>query len=256
MTTLTMLILTAFAIGLIVAGLHSVIRLRVTLQPPTGHNEVTAAVYATFGVLYAIILGLLVGHGQERRDMISAASIREASLLVDISEVAFALDSKIADTLARSCLRYAEHVRTVEWFAGTENEQPSMHRMHLADMWKIVQMIEPSTPRQEAVYHTLLGLMSDLASQRYERHAAMGDHMTLFLKVVLIIGAVVTVLFLWFFTVQHHRLHITYTWLVTFIVVLVLMLIFALDDPLRPDIGVEPTDFERASAELRLIISK
>ena len=102
----------------------------------------------------------------------------------------------------------------------------------------------------------LLELMAELASERYERQAATGDHMSMFLKVVLLIGAVVTVLFLWFFGMQHHRIHLSYTWLVTFMLVLVLALIFALDDPLRPGVGVEPTDFDRASNELRTILAK
>ncbi len=253
---LWLFILGSVVVALVATGVHALIRKRVHHLPLTEHNEVTAAVYATFGVLYAIILGLLVSHGQTRRDLVSEASVRESALLVDVAQVATAFDPAVADSLARACLVYADHVRTVEWKLGANEDHMTAHRIHFASMWHIVRSIEPADARQESVYMALLELMADLASERYERQAATGDHMSMFLKVVLLIGAVVTVLFLWFFGMQHQRIHLAYTWLVTFMLVLVLALIFALDDPLRPGVGVEPTDFERASNELRTILAK
>jgi hypothetical protein len=254
MTTLLLQILGCVLVALIAVGLHAIFRRKVNHLPPSGYNDVTAAVYATFGVLYAIILGLLVGHGQSRRDMVSEASIREASLLIDITEVASSLDDAVADSLGRACLLYADHVRGVEWSFDANDGDRTIQRVHLSSIWGIVRSIEPSGARQESVYRALLGLVSDLATQRYRRHAAMGDHLSPLLQVMLITGGLFTILFLWFFRVEHHRLHLTYTWLVTFMVVLVLALIFALDDPLRPGVGIEPSDFEHASAELRIIL--
>ena len=253
---LWLFILGSIVVALVATGVHALIRKRVRQVPLSEHNEVTAAVYATFGVLYAIILGLLVSHGQTRRDLVSEASVRESALLVDVAQVAMAFEPAVAESLAHTSLRYADHVRTVEWQLGTTGENMAAHRIHLSSMWRIVRSIEPVGARQESVYLQLLELMADLASVRYERQAATGDHMSMFLKVVLLIGAVVTVLFLWFFGMQHYRIHLAYTWLVTFMLVLVLALIFALDDPLRPGVGVEPTDFERASNELRAILAK
>jgi hypothetical protein len=253
---LWLFILGSVVVALVATGVHALIRTRVRHQPLIEHNEVTAAVYATFGVLYAIILGLLVSHGQTRRDLVSEASVRESALLVDVAQVATAFDPAVADSLTRACLAYADHVRTVEWHLKTDEDHMTAHRIHFASMWQIVRSIEPVGARQESVYMALLEIMADLASERYERQAATGDHMSVFLKVVLLIGAVVTVLFLWFFGMQHQRIHLAYTWLVTFMLVLVLALIFALDDPLRPGVGVEPTDFERAANELRTILAK
>ena len=253
---LWLIILGSAVVALVATRVHALFRKRVQPTPLAKHNEVTAAVYATFGVLYAVILGLLVSHGQTRRDLVSEASVRESALLVDVAQLATAFDAKMAESLTRACLRYADHVRMVEWRLGTMEDHMMAHRSHLTTMWQIVRSIDPVGPRQESVYRTLLERMSDLSSERYERQAATGDHMSMFLRVVLLIGAVVTVLFLWFFGMQHNRIHLTYTWLVTFMLVLVLALIFALDDPMRPGVGVEPTDFERAANELRTILAK
>ncbi|MBU3679901.1 MAG: DUF4239 domain-containing protein [Candidatus Kapabacteria bacterium] len=253
---LWLFILGSMVVALAATGVHALFRKRAHLLPLTEHNEVTAAVYATFGVLYAVILGLLVSHGQTRRDLVSEASVRESALLVDVAQLATAFDSAMAQSLTQACLRYSDHVRTVEWRLGAQEDHMTGHRIHLASMWRIVRSIEPVGARQESVYMTLLERMSDLSSERYERQAATGDHMSMFLKVVLLIGGAVTVLFLWFFGMQQFRIHLAYTWLVTFMLALVLALIFALDDPLRPGVGVEPSDFERASNELRAILAK
>ena len=249
-------ILGSVIVALITTAVHALFRKWIRPAPLAEHNEVTAAVYATFGVLYAVILGLLVSHGQTRRDLVSEASVRESALLVDVALLATDFDPAVAKSLTQACLRYAEHVHTQEWrHSATEDQMPTRH-VHFESMWRIVRSIEPTGARQQSVYMILLERMSALSSERYERQAAAGDHMSIFLKVVLLIGAVVTVLFLWFFGMHHYRIHLAYTWLVTFMLVLVLALIFALDDPMRPGVGVEPTDFERASNELRTILAK
>jgi hypothetical protein len=249
-------ILGSVIVALITTVVHALFRKRVRPAPLAEHNEVTAAVYATFGVLYAVILGLLVSHGQTRRDLVSEASVRESALLVDVALLATDFDPVVAESLTQACLRYAEHVRTQEWQSAADEDRMPTHRIHFDSMWRIVRAIDPVGSKQQSVYMILLERMSDLSSERYERQAAEGDHMSMFLKVVLLIGAVVTVLFLWFFGMQHYRIHLAYTWLVTFMLVLVLTLIFSLDDPMRPGVGVEPTDFERASNELRAILAK
>ncbi len=253
---LMLFVLASLGVATMATIVHFVVRKRVNHQPLSHHNEVTAAVYATFGVLYAVILGLLVSHGQSRRDIVSEASVREAALLVDVAQIGQSFDSTTATHLTKACLAYTRHVASIEWPLSSREEVQHTHREHLDELWSIVRSIEPQGARQEAVYKSLLEIMGSLASERYERHAAMGDHMSFFLKLVLLVGGLVTVVFLWFFGVQDARLHLVYTWLVTFMLILVLGLIFALDNPLRAGVGVDPSDFYRAEGELRTLLEK
>ncbi|HLP27539.1 MAG TPA: hypothetical protein VK147_02785, partial [Candidatus Didemnitutus sp.] len=217
------------------------------------HNEVTAAVYATFGVLYAVILGLLVSHGQSRRDLVAESSVREAAMLVDIAQASRSFNPTIADSLRRACLRYAEHVALKEWSSDLEHYKVKSHHHHFSQIWSIVRSIEPNGPRQESVYLSMLDILGSMSEERYQRIAATGDHMSPFLKVVLLIGAGVTVIFLWFFGMRDRRIHLMYTWLVTLMLALVLVLIFALDNPMQSGIGVRPDAYLRAAEDLRTL---
>jgi len=146
-------------------------------------------VYATFGVSYAIILGLLVSHGQTRRDSVSVSSVREAAPLVDIAQAVKVFGPNSADSLRMACVAYAEHVKMNEWTTGDSKQQPHERHVHFGQLWKIVRRIEPVGAKQEAVYRSMLNLLEYIASERYDRLAAAGDHMSPFLKVVLLIGA-------------------------------------------------------------------
>ncbi|MBC8125300.1 MAG: DUF4239 domain-containing protein [Candidatus Kapabacteria bacterium] len=252
-----MLLVYIVGICVLVASIATVIHLYVRKRTSEGvrsntHNDVTAAVYATFGVLYAVILGLLVSHGQSRRDVVDSSSVREASLLVDIAQAAQAFGSANSDTLRRACIRYAEHVAEKEWNVDISSD-PQAHHVHFDFIWNLVRNVEPTDLREQAIYASMLGTLQTLSLERAQRIAAAGDHMSPFLKVVLLIGAAVTVLFLWFFGMQDHRMHLTYTWLVTLMLGLVLVLIFALDNPMQQGIGVSPEAYHQAAQTLKAL---
>ena len=246
---ITLCILTATAATIVHIVIHK--RMKGAILEP--HNEVTAAVYATFGVLYAVILGLLVSHGQTRRDLVAESSVREAAMLVDIAQASRSFDPVIADSLRASCLRYAKHVAQKEWSTDLEQNRIKTHHHHFGQIWNIVRSIDPVGPRQESVYLSLLDILGSMSEERYQRIAATGDHMSPFLKVVLLIGAGVTVVFLWFFGMRDRRIHLMYTWLVTLMLALVLVLIFALDNPMQQGVGVKPDAYFRAAEDLRTL---
>ncbi len=250
-----MLLVYIVGMCVLVASIATVIHLYVRKRTSEGvrsnsHNDVTAAVYATFGVLYAVILGLLVSHGQTRRDVVDASSVREASLLVDVAQAAIAFGPATSDTLRQACIRYAEHVSEKEWTGDIEPDRHA-HHVHFDFIWHQVRSIEPSDLREQSIYTSMLSTLQTLSLERAQRMAAAGDHMSPFLKVVLLIGAAVTVLFLWFFGMQDHRMHLTYTWLVTLMLGLVLVLIFALDNPMQRGIGVSPEAYIHATQTLK-----
>ena len=73
------LVIVTVAIGEVSIVCHAHIRSRVNPRLLQAHNDVTAAVYATFGVVYAVILGFMVSQGEEERDLLAATAVREAA---------------------------------------------------------------------------------------------------------------------------------------------------------------------------------
>ncbi|MCX6141146.1 MAG: DUF4239 domain-containing protein [Candidatus Kapabacteria bacterium] len=248
--TLVLIISACAFVALIATGVHYFVhkRMRTAILEP--YNEVTAAVYATFGVLYAVILGLLVSHGQTRRDVVMTSSVREAAMLVDVAQAARTFGPGPADSVRTACLVYADHVRSIEWNISSNDTPPLHQHRHFDAIWEVVRRIDPVGPRQEGIYLSMLDVLGKMSEERYERLAATGDHMSLFLKVVLLLGAAVTVAFLWFFGMNDNRIHLAYTWLVTLMLSLVLVLIFALDNPMQIGVGVHPIAYERAIYDL------
>lgn len=249
---ISLFILICLGFASVAALAHLVIRKMSTWARKENHNEVTAAVYATFGVLYALILGLLVGHSQERRDSVVKASVRESFLLVDLSRAADIFDSTHSQNIRLACIEYATYVRDVEWPLLESSLSENVHHGHIDKLWKAVMMAHPKDGREESVYLTMLDILHSVSQERHIRIAICDDHIGFFLTFMLLTGAVMTIVFLWFFGMYDNRMHVLYTWLLTFMLSLVLCFILGIDNPVRKGIGVGPDDFDRALHRLEL----
>jgi hypothetical protein len=114
MTILSIILITALA-GLASMGIHGLIQRRVDHRKLRNHNDVAAAVYTNFGVLFSLILGILVGQGEERLGDLSSATVHEAAILMDLVNVAEAYNDKVGHAVHTAAIGYANAVIEQEW---------------------------------------------------------------------------------------------------------------------------------------------
>ncbi|WP_367027505.1 DUF4239 domain-containing protein [Methylococcus sp. ANG] len=249
MTILSIILITALA-GLASMGIHGLIQRRVDHRKLRNHNDVAAAVYTNFGVLFSLILGILVGQGEERLGDLSSATVHEAAILMDLVNVAEAYNDKVGHAVHAAAVGYANAVIEQEWPLLAEHQGGRIKRAPLERLWRVSNAIDPAEPRGQALYDTTVSMLENLAEARYERISAANDDLSDLLRFVLWVGAAFTIAFLWFFGAENQRVQLMLTGIVTSMLSLVLILVLSMNSPLLGDLGARPEPFIKLLQDL------
>lgn len=241
--TILSIILITFAAGLASMAVHGLIQRRVDHRKLRNHNDVAAAVYTNFGVLFSLILGILVGQGQERLGDLSSAAVHEAAILMDLVSAAEAYNDKVGHAVHAAAEGYAKAVIEQEWPLLASHNGAKIKRAPLEQLWRTSRTIDPAEPRGQALYDTTISMLENLAEARYERISASNDSLNDLLRFVLWVGAAFTIAFLWFFGAENQRVQLMLTGIVTSMLSLVLILVLAMNNPLSGDLGAQPDAF-------------
>ncbi|MDF9391386.1 MULTISPECIES: DUF4239 domain-containing protein [Methylococcus] len=248
--TILSIILITFVSGLTSMGIHGLIQRRVDHRKQRNLNDVAAAVYTNFGVLFSLILGILVGQGEERRGDISSAAVHEAAILMDLVNVAEAYDASVGHAVHAAAIGYASAVIEQEWPLLVEHQGGRIKRAPLEQLWRISKSIDPAEPRGQALYDTTVSMLENLAEARYERISVANDDLSELLRFVLWVGAAFTIAFLWFFGAENQKVQLLLTGIVTSMLSLVLILVLSMNNPLAGDLGIRPEPFVKLLQDL------
>lgn len=244
------LIIVTVTIGAVSMICHALIRFRVNPRLLQAHNDVTAAVYATFGVVYAVILGFMVSQGEEERDLLAATAVREAATIAELVRAADALGGDTASRVKAAAIDYARSVATEEWPALANDRIVQVNSRAAERLWQAYLGIQPQDLKQDAIYRTSLQLFASLGQLRHQRLSAATDRVSDFLRLILWVGAAFTVVFMWLFGAENPTIQLALTGMITTILALILIFILWLDNPLAGDLGLRPDAFERVLSDL------
>ncbi|MGI2325402.1 MULTISPECIES: bestrophin-like domain [Methylococcus] len=236
--------------GLASMGIHGLIQRWVDHRRLRNLNDVAAAVYTNFGVLFSLILGILIGQGEERRGDISSAAVHEAAILMDLVNVAQAYDDEVGRAVHTAAIGYASAVIDEEWPLLAEHQGGRIKRAPLEQLWRISKAIDPNGPRGQALYDTTVSMLENLAEARYERISVANDNLSDLLRFVLWVGAAFTIAFLWFFGAENQKVQLLLTGIVTSMLSLVLILVLSMNNPLAGELGVRPEPFVKLLRDL------
>ena len=198
------------------------------------HTGVAGYVYAVIGVIYAVILAQVVmAAWQESQDARTVAE-GEANAVLNLARLAqvWSDDDRIRVEDALSA--YAKHVVEVEWPAMAQNQlDESQPRSLVHNLWQAVNEADARAEGLEPVYTASLQQLDALDEARRSRVLLAQDRLPVAMTLTLVIGAVVTVGFSYFFAVKDGWIQGLMTASLATLVALLLLLEYQLDTPYR-----------------------
>lgn len=242
-------ILTVLVMVLIVFT-RRVIHRNVPLDVIREAHDVSAVVYTNLGVIYAIVVGLMAVHGQDRWIEVRETAERESGYIIAVGRSAQALHSPAGDEIVRRAVTYARAVADAEWDDDIDGPSP-VARKAMIGLWDAVHAMEATTDGIKPASQTTLSSMNDLMLTRMTRISLMREHIGPLLWSILLGGGVLLIGFLVFFAPKTERLHSLLTLTVTVSVVSVLLLIFMYEHPTDGVLSLSPEPY-RAAAEILL----
>jgi predicted ABC-type exoprotein transport system permease subunit len=209
------------------------------------HNEVAGFIFATVGVVYAVLLAFVVIVVWEQFLSAEDAVSQEAAALITVAHDTSSFPEP-ARTQARDQLRaYATFVLNDEWKTldedTLEHEERPTTLAALNNVWRIYRSL-PSTAVDPHTTDSLDTLSAQRAIRLHANQTAMPD----VLWVTLVLGAVVTVGFGMILHMKNVHFHAAMTALLTALLTSCLWLIVLINHPFSGEVHVPTDAFQQA----------
>ncbi|GAA1398808.1 DUF4239 domain-containing protein [Kitasatospora putterlickiae] len=208
------------------------------------HNDVTAAIFAMVGVLYAVLLAFVVIVVWEAADDARATTFREADQLAGLYWTSRQFDSPAGVELTDLTLQYAHTVIGDEWRLMADHRTDPNTTGLVYRIRDTTNTLQPADSRQQAHFENALKHVEGLASERRARLTQVQDAVPPLLWVPLIAGAVLTVGFTFVFGISSIRLHLAMVLTMTAMICVVLIVIKEMNYPFDGVNAVEPDAFQ------------
>lgn len=240
----TMVLLTALA-SVVAAVIGALIARRyVSAEALEDHLPAAGAVYATLGVLYAVILGQIVVAAWDRYSAAESAVSNEVGALFSLIRLADALPPGDGEPLRQAAFAYGDAVIDVEWPAMARGEAPSPEAAQaLAAMYRAYGAVAAGPLGANPVVAASLTELDALDDARGDRLLASISGIPPLMWLVLVVGGLVTVAFTYMFSVASRTAHLLMVVAVAGTLALLLALVEGLNEPFREPMAIAPEGF-------------
>ncbi len=223
-------------------GIYQV-RKRVDLSKLRSYHEVAGYLLSVIGTLYAVLLGFMVVDSMNKYDRARVIVEEEGNNIANIFFLAENLPDMQKRNIRLHCLEYINAVLDDEWQTMHHGEASEKAVTAIRDLWLEVIHIEPKTQNQQTLFEMILNDLQNVASNRRLRMITAGIGTSHPLVGVLILGAIIIVVFTYFFGLEDLRTQVIMTGLVTLTLALNLCLVVLFGFPFRMGMPVKPSAF-------------
>jgi hypothetical protein len=234
-----------------------IVRRRFRSQELSKHHEVAGYLLAVVSTLYSVLLGLIVVNAQSKYDQARLTAEVEANCCSDIGNFCRGLPEEVRDSIRGPLKEYYIVVQTEDWQAISQGKTEQSIPQYQA-LWRSIAAYEPQGNREVSCYQSILSTMKSLADARRYRMFARKRMLSPIVWIVLLAGAVMTVVFTYFFWVESSTMQIVLTVFVALFISLNLLLVRLFDNPYRRELLVKegafslnPDVFAGSKQELR-----
>jgi phosphotransferase system glucose/maltose/N-acetylglucosamine-specific IIC component len=215
------------------------------------HNDVAGFVYAVIAPLYAIQLAFVVfvvwGNYQEAQSQ----AVDEAVAVRALYGLAQGIGGDQGVAIERAPIAYGQSVVRDEWPAMSRGSQSIRTSQALDDLRNQVDSYNPQSARGSGLYQQALSDMHDVRVNRGRRVNDAQSDVHPVLWIGLIAGAVITIVFSYFFGTRDRTSHAFMVGVLTVSVVGILFMIDVINGPYRGDVSVRPVAMTESIAAMQ-----
>jgi len=211
-------------------------------------HEVGGYLLTVVGTLYAVLLGLVVVDAMQQYQRAREVTEKEANNLVDVYIFADQLPPKQCADLRAKCNDYADQVIDTEWQQMHGGQECPLSREKAITLLKALLDFRPTTETEKMLYPQMLQEGTQFWQNRHSRIGIAEKGVPIVEWVVLIIGAITTIFFTYFFGLEDIRLQLIMTSMIAMLIALNLMLLLFFGYPFRGDLSVKTDAFRSVQA--------
>jgi hypothetical protein len=231
----------------------TVVRRHVALDRLTANNEIAGFKYATLGVLYAVLLGFAIIVVWQKFSDAEADVVQEAGAATTIYRLSQGLGDKAGADIRGAVTSYLKAAIADDWPAmdiGVTGASRSA-RQALDAIYTTLLTSGVAAQASNPVMSELLHQLDLITQARRSRLIASEGSVPSVIWLVLLGGAVVTIVFTFFFGTRNLRAQTMMTGLLALLIFSELLIIVAIDRPFTGTVKVEPVPLADVLAEFQ-----
>jgi hypothetical protein len=205
-------------------------------------NEVIIHSASTFGLSYAVLLGLLtIATFQSTKDLVDTIG-RESSNLSTLYRTADGYPDPIRSELKSQLRDYTRYVIDKDWPAHARGLvlMGGEHRLHV--IRQTLLSFEPTTKTQELMHNEMLRYFNAMTVSREQRLAAVTAAIPGVFWYIVVMGALITIVFGWMLHIEL-KAQMVLSAITAFFLGIMIFLIYSMDRPLQGAVSVSPDAF-------------
>lgn len=238
------LVFCGFFIAVTLLGIllvHPLMRRAIHRKAPA--NDVVTFAAANYGLVYAVLLGLLtVATFQTTKDLEDHIG-QEASSLATIYRSADGYPEPLRSALKSQLRDYTLYIIEKDWPAHRNSRVLIGGEHRLQVIRQTLLSFEPTTKTQEALHGEVLRYLDAMNASREERLNSVTAAIPDVLWYVVVIGAFITIVFLWMLQIDLVP-QILLGCITAFFLGIMIFLIYAMDHPLQGAVSVSAEPFQ------------
>ncbi len=226
-------------------AIHWLVRKTISHVQLKKNHEVAAVTFSIIGILYSVILGFTVINVQDRYNKMLQTVHTEAMLLADLYRDADYFAANDRDTIRASLRSYLDYVIKEEWWQAQEKKISPKTQVYIEAIWNTYHTIDISNEKMSILYRESISKLNNFMDARLSRQFNSWEHLGSMMWTLLIVGAAITVGFMYFFGLENLRIQMVMTALLTGYLAFMLFLVFSMDNLFKGPEGIKPVDLEQ-----------
>jgi hypothetical protein len=229
-------------VGVSIAGLL-IIRKFYTHNKCKPHNDIAGFIFATIGVIYAVLLAFIVVVTWQDFDKAQDVTVNEANCIAALYRDSTPLPAEFRAELKSELTNYVKAIINEEWQMMAKGKRSASVQKIQEELWELYSGYQPKNETQKIFFAESVKKLNQAAEMRRQRivYASTGIHPILYF--VLIIGSFITIAFTMLFGTENIIPHLIMVSLLAAMIAITLFSVIAMDYPFTGDISINPDAF-------------
>ena len=208
------------------------------------HNDIAGFIFATLGVIYAVILAFIVVVTWGDYDKANNLTIHEANALASLAEDARVFPPEVSGRIKEDLTAYLNAIIQEEWRMMVRGKESVQAEQSQERLWTTYASYHPANETQKIFLAVSVNKLNNAGELRRQRihTAAYGLHPILYS--ILIIGSIITIAYTMLFGTENFTEQLLMTSCLAAMIALTLFTVIILDYPFSGSYGISSKTFQ------------
>jgi hypothetical protein len=207
------------------------------------HNDIAGFIFATLGVIYAVLLAFIVVITWQDFDKAENITISEANCIAALYRDATPFPAEFRAELKSELTDYVKAIVNEEWQMMAKGQRSASVQKIQEKIWILYGSFQPKNETQKIFFAESVKKLNLAAEMRRQRIIYASSGINPLLYFVLIAGSFITIAFTMLFGTENVIPHLIMVSLLATMIAITLFTVISMDYPFTGDISITPDVF-------------